>query len=96
MIESKIKNWIQKIQSKIQSFLAILIKEKPVMADLRYFTFLKGCNEVIEIVDIIYQKLAYILRFYQNHKKVTSVKIKIWKCLEYDNLIPDFNFFPTV
>ena len=47
------------------------------MADLRYFTFLKGCNEVIEIVDIIYQKLAYMLRFYQNHKKVTSVEIKI-------------------
>ena len=39
------------------------------MADLRYFTFLKGCNEVIKIVDIIYHKLAYILRFYQNHKK---------------------------
>ena len=39
------------------------------MADLRYFTFLKGCNEVMKIVDIIYHKLAYILRFYQNHKK---------------------------
>ena len=39
------------------------------MADLRYFTFLKGCNEVIKIVDIIYHKLAYILRFDQNHKK---------------------------
>ena len=39
------------------------------MADLRYFTFLKGCNEVIKIVDIIYHKLAYILRFYENHKK---------------------------
>ena len=47
------------------------------MAALRYFTFLKACNEAIKIVNINYQKLANIYRFYQNHKKVATVEIKI-------------------
>ena len=57
-----------------------------------FFFFLKVFNEAVKIVTIIYQKLADILLFYQNHKKVVTFQVRIWKCLQYDDLISDFSF----
>ena len=68
---------ILKAESKNQVFSATLTNQKSIMAGLRYFTFLKVCNEAVKIVSIIYQKLADILLFYQNHKKVVTLQIRI-------------------
>ena len=57
-----------------------------------FFFFLKVFNEAVKIVSIIYLKLADILLFYHNHKKVVTFQVRIWKCLQYDDLISDFSF----
>lgn len=86
---------ILKAESKVHIFLATLTNQKSIMADLRlffFFFYLKMFNEAVKIVTIIYQKLADILLFYQNHKKVVTFQVRIWKCLQYDDLISDFSF----
>ena len=60
------------------------------MTGLSYFTSLKVNTEAVKIVSFIYQKLADILLFYQNHKKVVTLESwKSWKCLQYVDLISD-------
>ena len=83
---------ILKAESKIQIFLATLTNQKSIMADFRFFFFFKVFNEAVKIVSIIYLKLADILLFYHNHKKVVTFQVRIWKCLQYDDLISDFSF----
>ena len=95
MILSKMFCVILKAESKIQIFLATLTNQKSIMADFRiffFFFFLKVFNEAVKIVSIIYLKLADILLFYHNHKKVVTFQVRIWKCLQYDDLISDFSF----